>query len=98
MTSDQPRGDRGIEAGVDVVLADQDELCFGSASSRWMFTAGSPSEMVISSSLEPSWRRLGVSPRRALHIGDGLVDEEGAAAAGMKFAWAPVPQALEQWA
>ena len=42
--------------------------------------------------------RLGVAPKRALHIGDGAVDEEGAGAAGMKFAWAPIPRALEGWA
>jgi putative hydrolase of the HAD superfamily len=42
--------------------------------------------------------RLGVEPERALHVGDGVADEEGARAAGMKFAWAPVPQALEGWA
>jgi putative hydrolase of the HAD superfamily len=46
---------------------------------------------------ELALERLGVSAGRALHIGDGAVDEEGAAAAGMKFAWAPVPQALESW-
>lgn len=47
-----------IEAGVDVELADQDELCFGSASSRWIFSAGSPSELIIASSLEPNWRAV----------------------------------------
>jgi putative hydrolase of the HAD superfamily len=41
---------------------------------------------------------LGVAPERALHIGDGPADEEGAAAAGMKFAWAPIQRALEGWA
>jgi putative hydrolase of the HAD superfamily len=47
---------------------------------------------------ELALERLAVSPDRALHIGDGAVDEEGATAAGMKFAWAPIPQALEAWA
>ena len=42
--------------------------------------------------------RLGVTPERALHIGDGAVDEEGAEAAGMNFAWTPITQALEHWA
>jgi len=42
--------------------------------------------------------RLGVTPERALHIGDDPVDEEGAAAAGMNFAWTPIPQELERWA
>jgi HAD superfamily hydrolase (TIGR01549 family) len=39
-------------------------------------------------------RALGVAPERALHIGDDEVDERGARAAGMKFAWAPLPEAL----
>jgi putative hydrolase of the HAD superfamily len=42
--------------------------------------------------------RLVVMPERALHIGDGVVDEAGAAAAGMDFAWTPIPQALGHWA
>jgi putative hydrolase of the HAD superfamily len=46
---------------------------------------------------ELALERLSVSPERALHIGDGATDEEGAAAAGMKFAWTPIPQALESW-
>ena len=41
--------------------------------------------------------RLGVSPRRALHIGDDRSDEEGAAAAGMYFALAPLTAALAEW-
>ena len=47
---------------------------------------------------ELALERLAVSPGRALHIGDGAVDEEGAAAAGMKFAWTPITQALAGWA
>jgi HAD superfamily hydrolase (TIGR01509 family) len=38
--------------------------------------------------------RLGVPPERALHIGDGEVDEAGAAAAGLHFAPAPVDAAV----
>jgi len=38
---------------------------------------------------------LGVPPERALHIGDDEVDELGAKAAGMRFAWAPLADALE---
>ena len=41
--------------------------------------------------------RLGVDPARALHVGDERNDEEGAAAAGMHFAPAPVPTALGAW-
>jgi len=49
---------RRIEAGSDIVLADQDVICFGSTSSSWIFTAGSPSEVVISSSGGASWRAV----------------------------------------
>jgi HAD superfamily hydrolase (TIGR01509 family) len=38
--------------------------------------------------------RLGVEPARALHIGDEDVDERGAAAAGMRFAPAPLTALL----
>jgi HAD superfamily hydrolase (TIGR01509 family) len=38
---------------------------------------------------------LGVPPERALHIGNDEVDELGARATGMHFAWAPLPSALE---
>jgi putative hydrolase of the HAD superfamily len=41
--------------------------------------------------------RLGVEPARALHIGDHAKDEEGAAAAGMHFAPAPLAEAVQQW-
>jgi putative hydrolase of the HAD superfamily len=38
---------------------------------------------------------LGVEPGRALHVGNDEVDEQGARAIGMHFAWAPLPAALE---
>jgi putative hydrolase of the HAD superfamily len=41
---------------------------------------------------------LAVEPGRALHVGDDKVDEQGARAAGMHFAWAPLPAALESLA
>jgi putative hydrolase of the HAD superfamily len=41
--------------------------------------------------------RLGVDPARALHIGDEANDEQGAAAAGMRFAPAPIATAFEGW-
>jgi FMN phosphatase YigB (HAD superfamily) len=41
--------------------------------------------------------RLGVEPARALHIGDHPKDEEGAAAAGMHFAPAPLEEAVQRW-
>jgi putative hydrolase of the HAD superfamily len=41
--------------------------------------------------------RLGVDAARALHVGDEPGDEEGAAAAGMRFAPAPLASAFEGW-
>jgi HAD superfamily hydrolase (TIGR01509 family) len=38
---------------------------------------------------------LGVEPRRALHIGDDEADADGAAAAGLHFAPAPVREAVQ---
>jgi putative hydrolase of the HAD superfamily len=46
---------------------------------------------------EVALERLGVQPARALHVGDGRGDEQGARAAGMHFAWAPLAEALETW-
>ena len=34
--------------------------------------------------------RLGAAPGRSLHVGDDAVDDAGARAAGMRFAWAPL--------
>jgi HAD superfamily hydrolase (TIGR01509 family) len=39
--------------------------------------------------------RLGVRPERALHVGDSEADEEGARAAGLHFAPAPLDRAIE---
>jgi putative hydrolase of the HAD superfamily len=40
---------------------------------------------------------LGVEPSRALHVGDEPIDEEGAQAAGLAFASAPLASAFEGW-
>ena len=40
---------------------------------------------------------LEVAPDRALHVGDSPVDEDGAAAAGMRFAPVPVTAAFAAW-
>ena len=40
---------------------------------------------------------LGVSSDRTLHVGDSAADEEGAAAAGIRFAPAPVPALFDRW-
>jgi putative hydrolase of the HAD superfamily len=42
--------------------------------------------------------RLGVAPKRALHVGDTDEDEALAAAAGTRFAWVPLVGALQGWA
>jgi putative hydrolase of the HAD superfamily len=42
--------------------------------------------------------RLGVAPGRALHVGDAGADEQGAAAAGMRFAPAPLATWVRTWA
>jgi HAD superfamily hydrolase (TIGR01509 family) len=41
--------------------------------------------------------RLAVEPGRAVHVGDEANDEQGAAAAGMRFARAPLATAFEGW-
>jgi HAD superfamily hydrolase (TIGR01509 family) len=41
--------------------------------------------------------RLGVEPSRALHVGDEPEDEQGALAAGMRFAPAPLATAFQGW-
>jgi HAD superfamily hydrolase (TIGR01509 family) len=41
--------------------------------------------------------RIGVEPGRALHVGDEPEDRQGAAAAGMRFAPAPLATAFEGW-
>jgi HAD superfamily hydrolase (TIGR01509 family) len=44
--------------------------------------------------LRRALEQLGVEAGRALHIGDDEVDEHAAAAAGMRFAPAPLPDAV----
>jgi putative hydrolase of the HAD superfamily len=41
--------------------------------------------------------RLGAEPTRSVHVGDEAVDEEGARAAGMRFASAPLHTAFAAW-
>ena len=42
-------------------------------------------------------QELGVEPGRVLHIGDERNDEEGAAAAGVRFAPAPIATTFDGW-
>jgi putative hydrolase of the HAD superfamily len=52
--------------------------------------AAKPDPSIFSLALD----RIGVSPQRALHIGDSETDELGAAAAGLHFAPAPLLRAV----
>jgi putative hydrolase of the HAD superfamily len=46
---------------------------------------------------ELALERLRVEPSRALHVGDEPEDEQGAAAAGMRFAHAPLDAVFADW-
>jgi putative hydrolase of the HAD superfamily len=93
---------RGLELAVvsnwDIGLAERLER-IGAAS---LFTtivttaeagAAKPDPAVFLLALE----RLGVEPGRSLHVGDDPEDEQGAVAAGMRFAPAPLATAFEGW-
>jgi putative hydrolase of the HAD superfamily len=41
--------------------------------------------------------RVGIRPERTLHVGDGHTDQQGARAAGVRFAPAPLAEALTGW-
>ena len=93
---------RGLEVAVvsnwDIGLIEQLER-LGVAS---LFTAivttaeagaAKPEPAVFRLALE----KLGVDAKRALHVGDEPGDEDGAGAAGMHFAPAPLATAFEGW-
>jgi HAD superfamily hydrolase (TIGR01509 family) len=93
---------RGLELAVvsnwDVGLAEQLER-IGAAS---LFTAIVTTAEAGAGKSEPAvfllaLERLGVEPARALHVGDEPEDEQGALAAGMRFAPAPLATAFEGW-
>lgn len=90
--------DLAVVANFDLTLHERlDRLGLASVFSTVVTPAGAgaakPSRRIFEVALE----LLGVRAERALHIGDGAVDEEGARSAGMRFAWAPVARALEAW-
>ena len=94
---------RGLELAVvsnwDVGLAEHLER-IGAAS---LFSAVVTSAEAGAAKPDPAvfllaLERLGVEPARALHVGDEAADEEGAGAAGMRFAHAPLATAFEGWA
>jgi putative hydrolase of the HAD superfamily len=93
---------RGIDLAVvsnwDIGLAEQ----LGRLGVDSLFTAivttaeagaAKPDPAVFRLALE----RLGVEPGRALHVGDEPEDEQGAVAAGMRFAAAPLAGAFAGW-
>jgi 2-haloalkanoic acid dehalogenase type II len=55
--------------------------------------AAKPDPAIFELALE----RLGVNPERVLHVGDTADDEEGARAAGLHFAFAPLPEVVAAW-
>jgi putative hydrolase of the HAD superfamily len=85
-----------VVANFDLTLHERlEELGLASAFSTVVTPADAGAAKPDPRIFELALERLGVSLPRALHIGDGRVDEEGARAAGMEFAWAPIPTALE---
>jgi putative hydrolase of the HAD superfamily len=56
--------------------------------------AAKPDPTIFRAALE----RIGVKAERAIHVGDADIDEQGAAAAGMRFVPAPLATAFEAWA
>jgi HAD superfamily hydrolase (TIGR01549 family) len=93
---------RGLELGMvsnwDVGLAEHLERLgvnglFSAVVTSAEAGAAKPDPTVFRVALE----RLGVEAGRALHVGDEEEDEQGAAAAGMRFAHAPLASAFAGW-
>jgi putative hydrolase of the HAD superfamily len=93
---------RGLEVGVvsnwDIGLAEQlqrlgAETLFSTIVTTAEAGTPKPEPRVFRLALE----RLGVEAARALHVGDEPGDEEGARAAGMRFAPAPLATAFAGW-
>jgi HAD superfamily hydrolase (TIGR01509 family) len=73
-------GGLGLDTLVDVVVTSAEA------------GAAKPAPAVFDFALQ----RLGASPARAVHIGDAPADQEGAAAAGMRFESAPLADAARR--
>jgi HAD superfamily hydrolase (TIGR01509 family) len=87
-----------VVANFDLTLHDRlEQLGLASAFTTVVTPADAGVAKPDAAIFELALEHLAVRPRRALHIGDGAVDERGAAAAGMHFGWAPVPDALSRW-
>jgi HAD superfamily hydrolase (TIGR01509 family) len=93
---------RGLEVAVvsnwDIGLSEQLErlglaALFTAITTTAEAGAPKPDPAVFRLALE----RLRVHPSRALHVGDEPGDEDGAAAAGMRFAHAPLATAFAGW-
>lgn len=76
-------GERLREAGIELEVA---VSCAEAGASK-------PAPAIFAVALE----RLGVEPDRTLHVGDTAEDEEGARAAGLHFAPAPLAEVVGAW-
>lgn len=93
---------RGLELAVvanfDLTLRDRLEAL---GLQSWFSAVVTPADAGVAKPdpgiFELALERLGASPKRALHVGDGAVDEDGARAAGMQFEWAPLAEAIARW-
>ena len=93
---------RGLEVGVvsnwDIGLTAQLEgLGVASLFSAIVTTAEAAAPKPEPAVFRLALERLGVDASRALHVGDEPGDEDGAAAAGMRFAPAPLATAFSKW-
>lgn len=93
---------RGLELAVvsnwDIGLAEQlERLGMASLFTAIVTTAEAGAPKPDPAVFRLALDRLGVAAGRALHVGDELGDEQGAAAAGMQFAPAPLATAFEGW-
>jgi HAD superfamily hydrolase (TIGR01509 family) len=87
-----------VVANFDLTLrARLEELGIGTAFSAIVTPAEAGVAKPAAEIFQHALELLAVAPERALHIGDGAADEEGAAAAGMNFTWTPISQALQSW-
>jgi putative hydrolase of the HAD superfamily len=93
---------RGIELAVvsnwDIGLAEHlERLGVGGLFSAVVTSAEAGAAKPDPTAFRIALERLGVGPDRAVHVGDGDEDLQGAAAAGMRFAAAPLATAFEGW-
>ncbi len=93
---------RGLEVGVvsnwDIGLTEQlERLGQAGLFSAIVTTAEAGAPKPEAAAFRLALERLRVDPSRALHVGDEPGDREGAAAAGMRFAPAPLVTAFAGW-